>query len=307
MDKPWNPHHLPKLDGRRIVVTGGNAGLGYFTCEQLAEAGASVVLAARSEQRARAAIASLRNRVPEAEVTYLPLDLASLRSIRLAADTLGSGAPIDGFVANAGVIGSSRYQTTTDGFELQFGTNYLGHYALTSMLLPAFHAAGTRIVHLGSISHRWARLAATSLDPGRYRNYRAYATSKLAVMTYGFELARLLELAGRSATSVVAHPGLALSSLTPQREGLARSENSARPRRRAPRWVAQGKNEGAWPIVRAVADPALPTGSYCGPDGPFQLRGEPALVEPAPHAHDRNAASQLLDFSAAQTGIHLTP
>ncbi|WDF32288.1 SDR family NAD(P)-dependent oxidoreductase [Arthrobacter agilis] len=301
----WKPSDLPRLTGRRVLVTGGNAGLGYFACEQLAGAGASVVMASRSEDKARRAIDAIRSRFPRADVTFQALDLADLRSVRAAADTVAAGPPLAALVANAGVVGAARRRTTADGFELQFGTNHLGHYALVALLLPTLSAAGTRIVHLGSISHRWARLTPSSLQPATYRNARAYATSKLAVMAFGFELARRLDLSRSTATSVVAHPGFALGMLTPPRPGVAAHEDAPLWRQRILQPVAQGKDEGAWPLVRAAVDTTIPNGAYCGPDGWFQLRGRPAVVEAKPHARESNAASRLFDLSAELTGIAL--
>ncbi len=301
----WNPRVLPDLTGRRILVTGGNAGLGYFACEQLAAAGAGVVMASRNSQKALRAVSAIRARHPDADVTVQALDLADLSSVRAAADAIAAGGPLTGLLANAGVVGSAERQTTADGFELQFGTNHLGHYALIAHLLPTLTAAGTRIVHLGSISHRWARLTPNSLQPSSYNNARAYATSKLAVTSFGFELARRLELTDSRATSVVAHPGFSLGMLTPERPGVAAHEEAPRWRQRVMARVAQGKDHGAWPLVRAVTDRSLPNGAYCGPDGWFQLKGDPTLVPVKAHARERNAASRLIDLSAALTGVEL--
>ncbi|MHA7238387.1 SDR family NAD(P)-dependent oxidoreductase [Arthrobacter sp. TMS1-12-1] len=301
----WNPAELPPLAGRRVLVTGGNAGLGYFACEQLAGAGAHVVLASRSADRAARAMAAIRGRYPDAEVSFQPLDLADLASVRAAAGTIAAGPPLSGLLANAGVVGSRRRQTTADGFELQFGTNHLGHYALIALLLPSLSAAGTRIVHLGSISHRWARLTPSSLQPSSYSSARAYATSKLAVMAFGFELARRLDATGSHATSVVAHPGLALGMLTPERHGVAAHRAAPRWRQRVMDPVAQGKDDGAWPLVRAAVDPDVPNGAYCGPGGWFQLTGPPVVVPAERQARERNAAARLIDLSARLTGIEL--
>ncbi|MGV0111165.1 SDR family NAD(P)-dependent oxidoreductase [Arthrobacter sp. CP30] len=301
----WNPIALPSLTGRRILVTGGNAGLGYFACEQLAGAGASVVMASRDETKARAAIRAIRTRHTGADVSFQQLDLADLASVRSAAGALAAGPPLAGLLANAGVVGSPERRTTADGFELQFGTNHLGHYALVALLLPELSAAGTRIVHLGSISHRWARLTPSTLDPSTYRNASAYATSKLAVTAFGFELARRLDLTRSAATSVVAHPGFALGMFTPDRPGIAAHRDAPAWRRAVMRRVAQGKDDGAWPLVRATVDRSIPNGAYCGPDGWLQLKGAPAIVPARRHARESNAASRLIDLSADLTGIEL--
>lgn len=301
----WNPEALPDLSQHRVMVTGGNAGLGYFACEQLAAAGAAVVMASRNEDKAMRAIAAIRGRHPDADVVFRPLDLADLASVRAAAEAVAAGPPLTGLLANAGVVGSAERRTTADGFELQFGTNHLGHYALIALLLPTLSPAGARIVHLGSISHRWARLTRSSLQPARYRSASAYATSKLAVMAFGFELARRLDLTLSPATSVVAHPGFALGMFTPERPGVDAHGDAAAWRRSIMRHVAQGKDAGAWPLVRATVDDEIPNGAYCGPDGWFQLAGHPALVDAEPRARESNAASRLIDLSAELTGIEL--
>lgn len=301
----WNPANLSDLSGRTVVVTGGNAGLGYFACEQLAAAGARVVMASRNEQKAKAAIAAIRHQVPAADVQYQELDLARLDSVRDAVAALSSRGPLDALLANAGVVGAAGRQHTADGFELQFGTNHLGHFALTAGLLPALTAARGRVVHLGSISHRWVRLNTADLMPARYNNPRAYATSKLAVMTFGFELAARLRLLGSPVKSIVAHPGLALDMLTPLRPGIGLNTTPPAPRRRVLAPVSHGKDTGAWPLVRAVGDPGVENGSYCGPSGWFQLRGHPTSVPAHPHARERNTASRLIDASQELTGVQL--
>ncbi|MHA7281831.1 SDR family NAD(P)-dependent oxidoreductase [Arthrobacter sp. TMS2-4] len=301
----WTPDDLPPLAGERILVTGGNAGLGYFACEQLAAAGAHVVMASRSADKAARAMDAIRGRHPDAEVSFQPLDLADLASVRAAAATIAAGAPLSGLLANAGVVGSWKRRTTADGFELQFGTNHLGHYALIARLLPSLSAAGTRIVHLGSVSHRGARLTPSFLQPSLYSGARAYATSKLAVTAFGFELARRLDSTGSPATSVVAHPGLALGMLTPERRGVAAHRPAPQWKRRIMGRVAQGKDDGAWPLVRATIDRGIPNGAYVGPDGWLQLTGRPVLVSAQRHARERNAASRLIDLSTRLTGVDL--
>ncbi|WP_026552406.1 SDR family NAD(P)-dependent oxidoreductase [Arthrobacter sp. H20] len=301
----WNPADLSDLRGRTMVVTGGNAGLGYFACEQLAAAGATVVMASRNEQKAKAAIKAIKALIPGADVEFQELDLAHLDSVRRAVDVLSARGQVDALLANAGVVGAAGRQQTADGFELQFGTNHLGHFALTAGLLPALTAARGRVVHLGSISHRWVRLNTADLMPAKYSNPRAYATSKLAVMTFGFELAARLRLLGSPVKSIVAHPGLALDMLTPLRPGIGLNNTSPAPQRRVLAPVSQGKDTGAWPLVRAAEDPDVDSGSYCGPNGWFQLRGHPATVVAQPHARERNTASRLIDVSQDLTGVRL--
>lgn len=290
---------------RRIVVTGANAGLGYFVAEQLAATGARVVLACRDEERAQHAVDRILSIVPDADLQIVVTDLADLRSVREAAERIMADGPVDVLVANAGVVGSKRRQTTADGFELQFGTNHLGHFALVSHLLPALTAADEgRIVHLGSIAHSYARLDLD--DPmmvARYSSHRAYARSKLAVMTFGFELDRRLRAAGSRVSSVVAHPGFALENLTERRAGIVRRRWLPSPVVGILRTFAQGKDQGARPLVYAAIGADVSSGEYWGPDGWFQLTGAPALVRARRHTRDRRAAARLWNLSARLTRV----
>jgi NAD(P)-dependent dehydrogenase (short-subunit alcohol dehydrogenase family) len=306
VNEEHDPAGIPPLHGRTIVVTGGNAGLGYFASEQLAAAGAHVVIAARNPPKAAAAAAAITARIPGARISCEPLDLASLDSVHTAVASLARLERIDALLANAGVIGSPARRDTADGFELQFGTNHLGHYALICGLLPELERHRARIVHVGSISHRWVRPDFRSAArPERYSSYRQYALSKLAVMSFGFELARLLELSGSSVSSVVAHPGYARSMFTPARPGIEVRPHPGRMQQLLARPFAQGKDDGARPLVRAVGGPDVTSGEYWGPDGFFQLTGRPERVRPRPHALERNAASRLIDLSRDLTGSRL--
>ncbi|AMM20862.1 hypothetical protein AX769_12805 [Frondihabitans sp. PAMC 28766] len=290
---------------RRVVVTGANAGLGYFVAEQLAATGVRVVLACRDESRAKRAVDSILTIVPDADLQVVVTDLADLASVRVAADQIMADGPVDALVANAGVVGSRRRQTTADGFELQFGTNHLGHFALVSHLLPALAAAEAgRIVHLGSIAHTLSRLDLD--DPmmvQRYSGHRAYSRSKLAVMTFGFELDRRLRDAGSSVSSVVAHPGFALENLTERRPGIVRRRWLPAPLVGLMRTVSQGKDQGARPLVYAAVGADVAGGEYWGPDGWFQLTGAPALVRARRHARNRKTAARLWNLSARLTRV----
>jgi NAD(P)-dependent dehydrogenase (short-subunit alcohol dehydrogenase family) len=290
---------------KRVVITGANAGLGYFIAEQVAATGARVVLACRDEGRATRAAESILARVPDADLEIVIADLADLASIRAAAERIVAGGPVDTLVANAGVVGSKKRATTADGFELQFGTNHLGHFALVAHLLPALSKAEAgRIVHLGSISHRWARLDLD--DPmlvTHYRSYTAYSRSKLAVMTFGFELDRRLRAAGSSVRSVVAHPGFALENLTEKRSGIVTRRWLPAPVVGLMRTVCQGKDQGARPLTYAAVGAEVQGGEYWGPDGWFQLTGAPVLVRAKKQAKNRKAAARLWNLSARLTRL----
>ncbi|SBN63592.1 NADP-dependent 3-hydroxy acid dehydrogenase YdfG [Curtobacterium sp. 9128] len=289
---------------KTVVVTGASAGLGYFAAEQLAAAGHRVVLATRSPERATAAADSIRRHVPDAALEHLHVDLADLDVVRTAAAALGALGPIDAVVNNAGVVGSRTERFTAQGTELQMGTNHLGHFAFTALVLPLLEETAGRVVHLGSIAHRWA-----SLDPsdpfrvGHYSGYRQYARSKLAVMLFGFELAERLADAGSPVSSVVAHPGLSLDSLAPSRPAIAPARTEPAWTRPGQRLYAQGKDAGAHPLVHAAVGDDVRSGQYWGPGGPMQLRGPAAVVPAEPRAHDRGAAARLWQASERASGV----
>ncbi|MFJ9610589.1 SDR family NAD(P)-dependent oxidoreductase [Kitasatospora sp. NPDC101176] len=300
---PWNVHRLPRADGQVVLVTGGNAGIGYFIAEQLATTGATVVLGSRSPARAEAARAVIGDRVPGARVRTLRLDLADLPSLRTVPDALGSPR-LDAVVLNAGVaLDDPPRVETAAGHELMFGTNHLGHFALTGWLMPLLAAApAARVVTIGSFAAKSEHLDLA--DPQSRRDYvpkRAYARSKLAQMHAGLELDRRLRAAGSTVASVLAHPGGALDSLTPARPPVhARTPGTAL--RGAPAAVLlQGKHAGAWPAVRAVLDPAVRGGQLWGPRV-AGLRGRPRPEPLWRTLTDTAVAAHLWDLSRDLTG-----
>ncbi len=295
----------PALTGRTIVVTGGTGGLGYWASEQLAQAGASVVIAARSSEKGAAALASLRAHAPGADARFVHLDLAELGSVQRAAEELSALGRIDALVANAGVLATHGRTETADGFETMIGTNFLGHFALIGRMMPALAAhPGTRVVHLGSISHEFFRLDLDDLQSARrFREFRSYGRSKLAVMTYAFELDRRLRLAGSGVASIVAHPGFSVDELAPERDILPRPKRGNSITRTAYRTIGQGKDAGAWPIVAAAVDPEAESGQYWGPDGWRQLKGAPAVVGAKAYARDPAIARRLWAEAERLTGV----
>jgi NAD(P)-dependent dehydrogenase (short-subunit alcohol dehydrogenase family) len=290
-------------DRRRVVVTGATAGLGFFAAEQLAAQGHRVVLAARDPERAVRAADTIRENVPGADLETVDLDLADLASVASGAAAAAAGGEVDVLLANAGVVGSRRRQTTADGFELQFGTNHLGHFALVSHLMPALASASAgRVVHLGSISHRFVRLDLD--DPMMVSSYSgsvAYARSKLAVMTFGFELDRRLREAGSSVTSLVAHPGFSWEATSEPRPPVVVPRRPPAVLTSISHTFSQGKETGAEPLVRAATGDPVAGGEYWGPAGWFQLTGAPALVPAKRHARDPAAAARLWSVSADLT------
>jgi len=295
----WNPSELPGQYGRVFVITGGNAGLGYFAAEQLAATGARIVLASRSSERADAAIASIRERVPSADLGFLELDLSSLESATAVGEQLAGWERLDGLVLNAGMTSGSRTRTTTgDGWETTFATNYLGHFALAAGASSALlRTEGSRVVGLGSMATRLVKVDVRDLQSeDSYNFFRAYAFSKHAIHGFIFELDRRLRAADARTSAILAHPGFALDSLSLPRPGIV--EQSAAARLLA--FGAQGKNRGAAPVVRALLDPQAAGGDFYGPR--YQLKGFPEKVVPVASSASAEFGAQLWRRSEMWTG-----
>ncbi|WNI18549.1 oxidoreductase [Actinacidiphila sp. ITFR-21] len=297
----WGVHRMSGLGGRLAVVTGANTGLGLATARELARAGADVVLAVRSTGRGAAAAAEIRRAAPRARVDVHRLDLADLSSVRDFADRFLDEYPaLDLLVNNAGVMAPAR-RTTADGFELQFGTNHLGHFALTGRLLPALSvASAARVVTVSSGLHALGRLDFRDLQSKRhYGLLRAYANSKLANLLFTAELDRRARAAGLALRGYAAHPGYAATSLlTTGRPALLRALLALPNALLAVRPLT-----GALPILCAATLPDLPGGAFLGPRGPASLRGAPALLPPAPRARHRPTATRLWEVSQTLTAV----
>ncbi|MFJ8914306.1 SDR family NAD(P)-dependent oxidoreductase [Amycolatopsis sp. NPDC102389] len=294
----WDVHHLPRADGKTFLVTGGNAGIGYFVAEQLAGTGATVLLGSRNAAKAEAAIASIRSLVPDARLGHLRLDLSDLPSLESSVDTLGVDR-LDAVVCNAGVLLEDQpRRETPEGLELTFATNHLGHFVLVHRLMPLLEAAEAgRVVTTGSFVGKSAELDLDDLQSKRdYQPKRTYARSKLAQMLFAFELDRRLRAAGSTVLSVVDHPGGALDALTPPRP----VHPEAAGRKFPAGLLLQGKEAGAWPAVRAVLDPAVRGGEMFGPRM-FGLRGEPRREPVRGKLADTALAARLWTASAELT------
>ncbi|MFD4637304.1 SDR family NAD(P)-dependent oxidoreductase [Lentzea sp. NPDC058436] len=282
-----------------VLVTGGNAGIGYFVAERLASAGAAVVLGSRDAGKATAAARAIRDRVPGASVRHLPLDLADLPSLKSSVDSI---VQLDAVVLNAGVaLDDPPRRETADGHELMFATNHLGHFALVHWLGPLLGAA--RIVTTGSFAARTERLDLDDLQSfDAYDPKRTYGRSKLAQMSFGFELDRRLRAAGSRCLSVVVHPGGALDSLTPARAGVHVRSASQRLLGLPAGLLLHGKDSGARTAVHAVLDPDVRGGQLWGPRQ-FGLRGAPHLEQPHAHMTDPDTAEVLWRRSVELTGV----
>jgi NAD(P)-dependent dehydrogenase (short-subunit alcohol dehydrogenase family) len=297
MTARWTSDDVPGQRGRLAVVTGANTGLGFETARVLAARGASVVLAVRDTGKGKAAAARIAGAAPGATVTVQPLDLASLESVRAAAAELRARHPaIDLLVNNAGVMFPPR-QTTPDGFELQLGTNHLGHFALTGLLLEQLlPVPGSRVVTVSSTAHRLrARINFDDLQSQRsYRRVAAYSQSKLANLMFTYELARRLSGAGTT-IAVAAHPGLANTELTRNSPAIAAFFYA--------RLLSQNPAMGALPTLRAATDPGVLGGQYYGPGGIFGTRGYPELARSSRQSRDTAIQRRLWTVSEELTGV----
>lgn len=307
-DNQWDPAHLPSQTGKTFVVTGGNAGIGYFVSEQLAGAGARVVMASRSKERADVAAASIRELVPGADIGFIRLDLSSLGSIREAAEAIRKLDRVDGLINNAGATtGSNDRVVTEDGLEFVVGSNAFGPYALTALALPAL-TAGSRVVSLGSMATRIVKLDPHNLQSanGRYNFFKAYGYSKHAMHAFALELQRKLEAAGSRVESLLAHPGFAVDALGAQRAGITDNESAWKKFTDVLSGVmAQGKDRGAWPVVRAATDPNAKGGEFYGPRR--SVNGTPVLVEPIASSASEEFGDEFWRQAEAATGITFQP
>lgn len=301
----WTADDIPDLSDRVIVVTGANSGLGFQTSLALARHGAHVIMACRSEPRAREAVERIEDeRVPGRAEPWV-LDLASLASIEAFAERLASQHDeLHALCNNAGVM-AVPHRTTADGFELQLGTNHLGHYALTGRLLPLLLASeGSRVVTVSSLAHRMGRMDWDDLQSERrYHKWQAYGRSKLANLLFTFELQRRLSAAKVDTIAVACHPGYSSTNLQLVGPELAGSRLQARMMAAANRVAAQSAEMGALPSLHALTAEDVQGGDFIGPGGAMQIWGHPAKVEPSARAKDPAVAAELWAVSQRLTGV----
>ena len=297
----WTAADIPDQTGRIAVVTGANTGLGFETAKALAAGGANVVLAVRNVDKGKDAATRIAADSPGADVAVQPLDLSSLDSVRAAAgDLRASHERIDLLINNAGVMYTPRGRTA-DGFELQFGTNHLGHFALTGLLLDRLVVAGgTRVVTVSSVAHRIrARINFDDLQSERsYGRVAAYGQSKLANLMFTYELQRRLAGAGSGTVALAAHPGGSNTELVRNSPRFLRAANAV-----FGALVTQSAAMGALPTLRAATDPSARGGQYYGPDGFRELRGHPKVVESSKQSHATEIQRRLWTASEELTGV----
>src|SRR4051812_106023 len=297
----WSPAELPSLAGTTAVVTGANSGIGWYTALELARHGATVTLAVRTAEKGESAANRIRDAVPDADLRVALLDLASLASVEAFARAWEG--PLGLLVNNAGVMTPPRYRSTVDGFELQFGTNHLGHFALTGRLLHALLATPTpRVVTVSSVAHHRGSGALLEANPAStYRPSPAYGNSKLANLLFAFELQRRASLAGTALTSTAAHPGVAATNLVASEQGLGSSRLVRIAAPLLTRLAFQPARSGAEAVLYAAT--AAAPGSYTGPQLLGESRGRIGPARLSPLAGDETLAASLWTLSEELTGV----
>ena len=300
----WSTADIPPMIGKTAVITGATGGLGYETALALAGAGATVVLTGRNDAKGRGALEEIRIQVPNARISYEELDLAKLASVADFAARFGAAhASLDLLVNNAGVMALPKRQETADGFEMQLGTNYLGHYALTARLLPLLRRGSQpRVVNLSSLAHRSGAINFDDLQSRRfYSPWKAYCQSKLAMLIFAFELQRRSDAAGWGLMSNAAHPGYARTDLIPNGPGarglMWQVSKSLQP------LISHSAAAGALPTLFAATSPEAKPAGYYGPNWFYELKGPPVPAKVMPQARDAAVAARLWDVSAALTGV----
>jgi len=304
--KAWTADDIPDLSGKTIVVTGGNSGIGYEAALAFARKRAEVILACRDLGKARTAAAQITSSATGAKVEVMELDLSNLASVRGFSDAYHlQHQTLDVLCNNAGVM-AIPYRQTTDGFEMQFGTNHLGHFALTGLLLDRLLGTdGARVVNVSSGAHRMGKIRFDDLQwHNGYRKWMAYGQSKLANLLFTLELQRKVDAAGKKLLAVACHPGYAATNLQaagPRMSGSSMLESIFSV---ANSMFAQSAALGALPTEYAAVAPDVHGADYIGPDGIAELWGNPVRVGRSAAAQDAAAAARLWEVSEQLTNVH---
>lgn len=304
MNVNWTTDNIPNLTHKVIVVTGANCGIGFEEAKEFARKSARVVLACRDMDRAKNASVRIQAEIPKAKIEIMQLDLASQASVhRFTSEFRAKYNQLDVLMNNAGIM-MAPYSTTEDGFESQFATNHLGHFALTGLLIDLLlKTPGSRVVNVSSSAHRFGNMDFSNLmyeNGNGYTPTRAYGRSKLANLLFTYELQRHFEAAKAESIAVAAHPGSSNTNLTRYMEG---------------RWffkfllplmklMVQSAAMGALPAIRAAVDPDAKGGEYYGPGGFMEQKGYPVIVKSNSASHDKKVARQLWQVSEILTGVH---
>jgi len=304
----WNVSMIPSQAGKMVLVTGANSGIGYQAALELARHGAHVLLGCRSASKGLTALERLRKEAPGAQAEVVELDMASLGSVRAFAEAyVGTGAPLDLLINNAGVMALPTRETTVDGFERQFGTNHLGHFALTGLLVPALlKAAAPRVVTVSSLAHRNGKINFDDLQGAKkYVPWDQYNESKLANLMFALELERRARKSASKLVSIPVHPGVSTTSIFANGPGT-KDFKAIIVGLLAP-VLFQSEEAGALPTLYAATSPQAKGGEYIGPDGFQALKGAPTVEQPKPQALDEAAAKKLWTVSEELTGVVFPP
>ncbi|MFO7671034.1 MAG: oxidoreductase [Bacteroidales bacterium] len=300
----WTIGNIPNLEGKNIVVTGGNSGLGFESVKAFAMKGAEVVLASRSVEKGEEARTEILKDFPGGKIKVMQLDLGDLESVRNFASVFKkSQKKLDVLLNNAGIM-MTPYFTTKDGFEGQLGTNHLGHFALTGLLMELLlKTQGSRIVNISSGAHKRGEMDFNNLQFENGKDYspiKAYGRSKLSNLLFTYELQRKLEAAKKGTIAVAAHPGVALTNLARYQEGRLLYKIIF------PLFKGMVQNQamGALPQIRASVDPGVKGGQYYGPDGKREFKGYPVVVQSNAASHHPGDAAKLWKESEKLTGVN---
>jgi NAD(P)-dependent dehydrogenase (short-subunit alcohol dehydrogenase family) len=302
----WTAAQIPALGGKKVLITGANSGIGYQAAVQLARHGAHVILACRSAEKGEQAVRSLQKELPSASVELMLLDVSSIADVhRFAAEFLKRGIFLDILINNAGVMALNPRQVTPEGFERQFATNHLGHFALTGLLLPSIMAApAPRVITVASLAHRGGKIHFDDLHMAKhYKPWDAYNQSKLANILFARELAR--RAVGSPLISIPVHPGVSQTSIVAN--GPGSTDLKTRVLFTFAKFLTQSDEAGALPTLYAATSPNAKPAEYIGPDGFMEMKGAPVVVQPRANALDEAVGQRLWKVSEELTGVVYPP
>ena len=302
----WTTAQIPALQGKTVLITGANSGIGYQAALELARHGAHVLLACRSQQKGEQALARLLSEAPGSSAELVLLDVSLLADVRrFVAEFLTRQRPLDILINNAGIMALNPRQVTSEGFERQFATNHLGHFALTGLLLPAIMAApAPRVVTVASLAHRGGKIHFDDLQMERsYSPWGAYNQSKLANILFARELAG--RAVGSHLLSLPVHPGVSQTSIVDNGPGA--NDLKTRVLFNFAKFLTQTDADGALPTLYAATSPDARSGDYIGPNGFMEMKGSPIVVKPRPHALDEATGQRLWSVSEQLTGVIYPP
>jgi NAD(P)-dependent dehydrogenase (short-subunit alcohol dehydrogenase family) len=300
----WTTADIPALNGKTALITGANSGIGFQAALELARHGAHVILACRNAEKGTAALARLQAEVPGSSAEVVSLDVSSIADVkRFAAEFLAKGQTLDLLINNAGVMALPTREVTPEGFERQFATNHLGHFALTGLLIPSLLAApAPRVVTVASIAHRTGKIEFDNLQGERKYNPReAYNRTKLANILFARELEKRARAAGSKLVSIPVHPGVSRTNII--ENGMKPTGLQALVIGAVASLVMQSDAAGALPTLYAATSPNARGGEYIGPDGFLGIKGSPTVEQPKPQALDEAVAARLWEVSEQLTGV----